>query len=172
MKLTKEKEQIFESQYIRIYEEGKKRYQNDEEFEDLLQILFSGYRVALQKANLSQNYHAYCMRNAHWECYKEFNKRTKRNHHQCLVENLDLLSEYGGAHVSPVSDVTIEEQVSFDASLTKFAELYKDLSSSDLSVIDHCVFGIGNEKPEVKIRRQQMVVKAFREAAKELFNVA
>jgi hypothetical protein len=172
MKLTKEKEQIFESQYIRIYEEGKKRYQNDEEFEDLLQILFSGYREALHKADLSQNYHAFCMRNAHWECYKEFNSRTKRNRHQCLIKNLDLLSEYGGDPVTIVSDVSTEEQISFDARLARFAELYNDLTSSDRYIIDYCLFGIGDEKPKVKIRRQQMVVKAFRESTKELFNVA
>ena len=171
MRLTKEREEIFIRNWPRINQEAKQRYKKDQDYEDLLQILLSSYRIALHRADLSQNYHPYCLRFAHWECLKALNKRNKVRQSEVLYEFIGEF-DYSIDNTSAETITTnIEEQVELETALSKLVQLYTDLSSSDRIVIDYCVFGQTQHTPTVKTRRQQMIVKAFKEASKEILNI-
>lgn len=172
MELTKQRELIFESEYSRIVDEGKSCYRNDEEFEDLLQILLIGYRVALKKADLALNYHAYCMKYAHWDCFKELNKRKKRKSYQSQLTSLSESCKEEDTIFFKVCTTTLEDQVTFETHLSKLAMLYEQLKPSERSVIDERIFGFCTGIIKVKTRRQQMIVSALRKELKESIDAA
>lgn len=176
MKLSQEREAIFKEQVSYIKAEGMKCFGLLSEFDDLYQLLLINYAIALQNADLTVNFHAFCMKRGMWACYRELNKNKlfKQNHKylEDIKPNLDydLVNVY--LQIDSENDNRLEYDVALNEGLAKIIRLHSRLLPQEKLVVNSVILGDKTSLPSVKVRRQQMIAKEFKIKVREILSAA
>lgn len=176
MMLSKERESIFNKQIAFIKTEAKKCFGLLSDFEDLYQLLLLNYAIALKNAELTLNFHAYCMKRGMWACYKELNKnKLFKENHQYLEDikpNLDYDLDNDYLRMHSENDNRLENDVALHEGLAKIISLHSRLLHQEKLVVNSVILGDKTSLPSVKTRRQQMITKDFKIKVREILSAA
>lgn len=172
MKLTTKREAIFNKQIGLIKEEALKCFGLLAEFDDLYQLLLINYAVALQKANLKLNFHAFCMKRGMWECYKELNRNKVFNKNHIFLGDIQRNLDYDNLSFNSQNDNRLENDFALNEGVLQIIQLHSRLLFQERLVVNRLILGDKTHAPNVKIRRQQMITKNFKTKVRELLSAA
>lgn len=171
MQLNATQEKLLNKHLHKIKAETMRQFGHRSDIDDLYQVMLINYCVALKKADLSENFHSYCIQLGKWACIREINKSKYFSQHHMFIEEFEENLDYDSKYLHSVND-TLEQDLAMTDAVKKIVKLHSQLTPQDMLVVNHSILGDTKRCTTIKLRRQQMIAKQFKDSVKELLNVA
>lgn len=171
MKLNATQEQLLNKHLYKIRAETRRRFGHRTDFDDLYQVMLINYCLALKKADLSENFHSYCMQLGKWACMREIKKSKYFSQHHMYIEESEANLDYDIRESHSING-TVEQELAVADAVQKIVTLHSQLAPQDMLVVNNTILGDSKRCTTIKLRRQQMIAKQFKDDVKELLNVA
>lgn len=172
MSLLKEREIIFRNMYPDLKKRVAKRFGHLRNHDDLLQLVSMHYAIALSEADLSKNYHAYCMQKGWWGCKYELEKENIELKASEFNEEFESKLHYDTGLINKNLHESPETECLLEIKLRRISSIFINLSCNERKTIEKRIFGFQKTVPNIKLRRQQMITKEFREKVREILCAA
>lgn len=167
MKLSREKERIFNQRYSSIVAYVHSRFRSCVDLDDIAQEATIAYAEALNESDLTSNYHSYCMTRAKWGALKQIKRHDNKNKVsesslQCSVSGQGALN-IGICDQNNVNSDSINP-VTLCSVLEKVYATYQQLKPSHRDYIEKSYWDKSKSNVKntiIKERRGRDIKKAF-----------